>query len=253
MENNVRQQIAANVSAVAMMLFERGVSCFPLVDKKPACKWGELIGNPRPPSDWPAGVIEYAIITGAECGVVVIDCDSGDSARLWLASEVATPLTVRTRRGMHFYYRHPGGDHYVKSDSHISHKAGFEYDVKGDRSYVVGPASVRDGTQYRVTGFDVPEFRNLPPFQPEWRPDRKPPSALDTPEIRDVFRYVATIKAVSGAGGHKDTYRVVCRFHDAGLSETDALAALVEWNQTNADPPWSVRELLHKIRSVYGG
>jgi hypothetical protein len=26
---------------------------------------------------------------------------------------------------------------------------------------------------------------------------------------------------------------------------------MVEWNQTNAEPPWTVKELLHKVRDAY--
>ncbi len=37
--------------------------------------------------------------------------------------EAAYTLRVKSKRGMHFYYRHPG--QYVKSDSHIKDAAGF--------------------------------------------------------------------------------------------------------------------------------
>jgi hypothetical protein len=37
----------------------------------------------------------------------------------------------------------------------------------------------------------------------------------------------------------------------AGLSEVEAYVAMQVWNRTNAEPPWSERELLHKVRDAY--
>jgi hypothetical protein len=56
--------------------------------------------------------------------------------------------------------------------------------------------------------------------------------------------------AVSGQGGHNATYHVAgVLFHGFGLSETDSLALLREWNQL-CRPPWSEGDLLHKVRSA---
>ena len=63
--------------------------------------------------------------------------------------------------------------------------------------------------------------------------------------------YIAKIVAVAGQGGHNETWRAVQRLKDSELSEAEALLAMQEWNRTNAKPPWSDRELLHKIRGVY--
>ena len=30
------------------------------------------------------------------------------------------------------------------------------------------------------------------------------------------------------------------------------LAALIEWNRTNAEPPWTVQELTDKVTEAYG-
>jgi RecA-family ATPase len=61
-------------------------------------------------------------------------------------------------------------------------------------------------------------------------------------------RYIAAIPgAVSGNGGHSQTYTVaVALAHGFALSEDDALALLQEYNQT-CQPQWSERELRHKI------
>ncbi len=53
--------------------------------------------------------------------------------------------------------------------------------------------------------------------------------------------------AVSGQGSHDHTFPVACALvHGFHLSDADALALLAEWNQTCL-PPWSDKELLHKV------
>ena len=56
--------------------------------------------------------------------------------------------------------------------------------------------------------------------------------------------------AVSGSGGHNATYTAaVGLVHGFGLSEGDALALLSGWNRS-CQPPWTDRELIHKIRDA---
>jgi RecA-family ATPase len=56
--------------------------------------------------------------------------------------------------------------------------------------------------------------------------------------------------AISGSGGHSQTYTAaVGLVHGFGLSDTDAFALLSDWNRS-CQPPWQDRELLHKIRQA---
>jgi len=56
--------------------------------------------------------------------------------------------------------------------------------------------------------------------------------------------------AVSGQSGHSTTYTAaVGLVHGFQLSEADSLALLSNWNQS-CQPPWSDRELIHKIREA---
>ncbi len=94
----------------------------------------------------------------------------------------------------------------------------------------------------------------LPIFDPAWissteEVTRHSPSPVTT--IRNPKSYCATITAVSGQGGHNQTFRVACKLRDAGLSEAEALAAMIEWNASNADPPWQLKELTHKVTEAY--
>ncbi len=56
--------------------------------------------------------------------------------------------------------------------------------------------------------------------------------------------------AVSGQNGHSTTYDLArVLVHDFALPEHDALQIIAEWNAT-CSPPWSQRELEHKIRQA---
>jgi hypothetical protein len=64
-------------------------------------------------------------------------------------------------------------------------------------------------------------------------------------------RYIAKCPAaVSGQRGHDATFHVAASLvHGFALDEGDALALLAEWNRLCV-PPWSERELRHKIESA---
>ena len=64
-------------------------------------------------------------------------------------------------------------------------------------------------------------------------------------------RYLAkTPPAISGQGGHNATYRAaILLVHGFALSEADAFVVLQEYNQ-RCQPPWSVSELRHKLKSA---
>jgi hypothetical protein len=63
--------------------------------------------------------------------------------------------------------------------------------------------------------------------------------------------YVAKMPpAVSGQGGHDATFAVAkATIHDFALSESEAWQILCEYNG-RCSPPWSERELRHKVESV---
>lgn len=71
------------------------------------------------------------------------------------------------------------------------------------------------------------------------------------PVIERARRYIAKCPpAISGQGGHDATFHVAaCLVHGFALGDADALALLTEWNRVCV-PPWSERELRHKIESA---
>ena len=86
------------------------------------------------------------IATGVGSGLVVLDVDGEDgyASLARILSPLPPTLKVRTGRGEHWYYRHPGG--HVANAAAIEGRAGL--DRRGDGGYVVGPGSVHpDGSR----------------------------------------------------------------------------------------------------------
>jgi Bifunctional DNA primase/polymerase, N-terminal/Primase C terminal 2 (PriCT-2) len=85
-----------------------------------------------------------AIVTGEISGVVVLDVD-GEEGRKSLESLGPLPRTptVKSYRGHHYYFKHPG--------ARVTSRSGVlpGIDIKGDGGYAVAPPSVHEsGTQY---------------------------------------------------------------------------------------------------------
>lgn len=60
-------------------------------------------------------------------------------------------------------------------------------------------------------------------------------------------RYIATMPAaISGQGGHNQTYNVACVTFRFGLTEAQAHEVVSEYN-SRSQPPWSDHELCHKL------
>jgi hypothetical protein len=70
-----------------------------------------------------------------------------------------------------------------------------------------------------------------------------------TSVIARARKYLAKLPpAISGQGGHAATFRAACRLVIGfGLDREQALSLLLEWNETHCQPPWSERELKHKV------
>jgi len=93
-------------------------------------------------------------------GIVVVDCDSGEAAKDWLARTRQGTYTVKTPRGWHFYYRWTEG-----SPSGPAVGVLPSVDIRAGRgSYVLCPPT--EGYELR-TGSGGP----LEAFNPSWLPE----------------------------------------------------------------------------------
>jgi hypothetical protein len=189
----------------------------------------------------------YGVVCDA---VAVIDTDTAEMTAWWEEKMPQTPWRVRTPRGgRHFYYRSvPGLRNAVKA-----HRG---WDVRaGGRGYVVGAGSVVDGRAYELLGA---ETLDLPPFNPAWLPAEAVevmslPTIAVAPRgrIRDIRSYIRRIISVEGQRGSDACFRVACVLRDEGKTPEDALEYMLKWNEECALPPWTVKELVHKIRDSY--
>ena len=63
--------------------------------------------------------------------------------------------------------------------------------------------------------------------------------------------YLANLPpAISGQGGHNATFRAACWLVRLGLSEVESMILLREFNQ-RCQPPWTEKELEHKLRDAH--
>lgn len=76
------------------------------------------------------------IVTGAISELVVLDLDSADAIAEAERRGLPDTLTVRTGKGRHVYFRHPGHA--------VNNRAGFleGMDIRGDGGYIVAPGSI---------------------------------------------------------------------------------------------------------------
>lgn len=225
-----------------------GLSVIPIGrDKRPVVAWKEFQSR-RPTFDeilsWPRDGFNLAVVTGRiSGGLVIVDCESRDDAKWFWDNKGQTQTIVRTKRGYHFYFQ-------SDADVRNAQKVFDRYDVRGEGGYALIPPSVHSDGRYGWSK-DLVSVASLPAFHPSWRPETS--VTLNDRAIHDGQKYISRIFAVEGQGGDHDTFRAAIALRDSGLSESEALYVLLEWNKTNAQPPWDVRSLLHKVRSAYKG
>lgn len=130
-----------------------GLSVFPVVPmrKSPLIKWKIYQSHPAPDSlvaDWHAATpnANVAVATGVLSGVIVLDLDDHNAVAEAYARGVPNTLSAQTPRGMHMYFRHPGGD---KRVSNSAGRLADGIDLRGDGGFVVAPGSyfVPDATE----------------------------------------------------------------------------------------------------------
>ena len=133
------------------LLCKREFSVIPLRprDKKPLlASWAEYQRR-RPTEEeveqwwtqWPDANI--GIVTGAVSGLVVVDVDGEEGLNWMRVNMPVTSVYVKTGKGWHGYFRHPGGQ--------IGNRARLapEVDLRADGGYVVAPPSIHaSGHQY---------------------------------------------------------------------------------------------------------
>lgn len=74
---------------------------------------------------------------------------------------------------------------------------------------------------------------------------------MTTDTLSRTLAYVEKLpRAVAGSGGHGATFQAVLACRRFGLSEPDTWEVLQWFNAHRCDPPWTERELRHKLTSA---
>ena len=229
-----------------------GFSELPLSGKLPALShWKHL--TVRHPTDeelvswFQKTRCNIGVICGQISGIAVLDTDSPEIAERLLRELPKTPMMTKTAKGLHFFYRLEEGQH-VPPRVRVNR---LMLDVRGETSYVVAAPSIHPETGKTYERIGSWDLQAVPSFSPAWVEAEEPASAVSRKTVKNPVSYISKIRAVQGSGGSNATFRVACILRDAGLSEAEALAAMVEWNQTNAEPKWTVKELLHKVQDAF--
>jgi hypothetical protein len=193
--------------------------------KTPTGPWRSYQETPATPekiSLWDTGLLNVGLATGAVSGVVVFDIDSPE-VRAQLESRGLTwprTPTVKTGRGWHVYFAHPGppvGNKVNLGD--IEH-----LDFRGDGGYAVGPGSRHEnGALYawEISPEEEP-FAPAPPWLWELHHKAKAPprDATDGEEATPAKKRATKSP---GRNGNRDPYA------DAALrSEVDRVRAQTE-------------------------
>ena len=245
---------------------DRGFSVIPMRGKVPAIPWKKYQSQRASAEDvatWFGGGanerFNLGIVTGNASSLVVLDADARDDALFWYENRPRTPLMVRSGGGgVHFYYQ-------LRPEAKVRNRTRVlarSLDVRGEGGVIVAPPSLHpeSGKRYAwVNTFSDFRLADVPFFENDWvgRSDvsseqpRLDFSFAPSSPIRNVRAWIYRVKAISGQGGHNATFRVACKLRDAGLSPEEALSEIITWSESCASPPWSRRQLEHKILSAF--
>lgn len=244
----------------AHRLVECGYSLLPLRwgAKTPLVRWKKYESGHEEIERWLSrfGRPNIAIHTGRS-GIIGLDADTPEAVR-WIEENCpATPMLAATPRGgLHAYYRA------VEETLPMVDLFGIGLDVRAGRSILVASPSWSREHKRRwewrgevVPASELPELpAELLPRKPEQPAPRPPPqsgSPRSVGHIRDVTRWIMRVESIQGRNGSGQCFRVACRLADSGMGWDEAIAWLQVWNERCAEPPWSEKELRHKLDGAF--
>jgi hypothetical protein len=248
-----------------LLLAELGLSLIPILqgEKKPALpSWApyqKQAATPETIRQWFTGTKNtFGVVTGEVSGLVVVDCDSTEAIQWAQDNLPSTPFVVKTGKGQHWYYKHPGTK--ITNRARIkTGLVGLELDLRGDGGYVLAPGAKHpSGATYTViAGKELLEdrigFGGLPVFNPEWIKSKQPATTnakTRTQPSADVFeRCVKYVSNIPGApeGQRNATANDVAFKIAQGfcLDEQQGFQVLSDWN-LGCLPPLEESEL-HRV------
>src|SRR5215216_6415736 len=134
MKSTEKRENYRDTASAAVDYHARGWSVIRLNGKIPAEPWAQYQHHHMTLEEieekpW----YDVGNVTGKVSGIAVLDADSREAVEeLKRLGHPATPM-VKTARGLHLYFRHPGGELPTRIG------LGNGLDLKGDGGYVVAP------------------------------------------------------------------------------------------------------------------
>lgn len=164
----------------------------------------------------------------------------------WLyyaAGPVETRKWQLPGRKMVVELRSTGGQTVFPGSTHASGEP-IEWDAAGEPA-IVDPLELESALErlYHAVASQV--------AIPNPQSPARPPITAQAPHhiVERARRYLAKLPpAISGQGGHDATFHAACTLVIGfGLERYQALAQLRDWNESHCQPPWTERELEHKV------
>ncbi len=176
--------------------------------------------------------------------LVVVDFDNKDRAReFYRRMKEILKTIVETRWGIHFYFQAPCPDFSTGKFEHG--------DLKSTGGYVVAPPSTvfEEGVPWRyrfIKGHSLVPVNELPIYEPTMVPPKAKTgkTVIVRGQIRDAVAYVMTIESIQGKRGSDGLVRACAVLRDAGLSESEAMVVLLQWNSSGrVQPEWPLNQI----------
>lgn len=178
------------------------------------------------------------IVTGQISGLVVLDIDSAEGEEEIKKYWKGKTLTVKTSKGRHLYFKHPGG--VIRNSVNKIFKG---VDVRADGGYVVAPPSVHEsGHQYswvdeNTTVADLPKAL----LEIITKGEHKPPVAASE----------GTTDVYEGGRNNKVTSLVGKLLHDK-CPVDDVMKKAKDFNKEHCKPPLPEEDIGKIVKSIQG-
>lgn len=218
----------------AKYLANHGLTVIPLKasEKVPIVSWSKYQGAKPSEDDLEQWFAKFpdrniGVVCGAGSGVVVLDVDKPEAFHLVMPR---TP-TVKTGKGLHYYFKHPGFD--------VGNASLPFGDLRGDGGQVVAPPSLHpNGSTYEwlVSPDDAP-LAELPSelielaFKPSLAANDNDPADETTPYGKAWFQDVERLARETEGGRNTLLNEASCKagslISGGQLSERDARVALI--------------------------
>lgn len=198
-------------------------------EKFPGCNWG--------------------CVAGAVSDLVVFDCDD-EAAYRWAQLHLpTTPVKVKTSRGWHLYYHHPGPEYVEDLRAIDPRKDGVHAELRRDGQYAVSPGSLHENGVTIYTA-DV-EFPGVWEYAPEFA-ILKPASSID---LSGLDERIADIRAkyseVLEGNRHNTLLSYAAALIGSGCPPDRALKLTLEKNNDICTPPLKAREVVGIVGGIY--